>query len=146
MKFFKNRFNLIVSGLVLTALLAVAAFYFQNSANAAATETPVVQTAKVRTGDLVITASGAGVVEPAAQVDLAFRSAGVLNELNVQVGDQVTSAQVLARLEENLQAETDLQALFSAEGIANVELALANTQADLDHAIGTYAYLIGTDA
>ena len=77
MKVFKNRFNLTVSGLVVIVLIAVAAFYFQNSTNAAAAETPVLQTAKVRKGDLVITASGAGVVEPAAQVDLAFRSAGV---------------------------------------------------------------------
>lgn len=146
MKFFKNRFNLIVSGLVLIALIAGAAFYFQSSANAAKAETPVVQTAKVRKGDMVITASGAGVVEPAAQIDLAFRSAGTLTELNVNVGDQVKSAQVLARLEENIQAEADFQALFNAQGIANAELALANAQADLDEAVGTYAYLIGTDA
>lgn len=146
MKFFKNRFNLTVSGLVVIVLIAAAAFYFQNSTNAAAAETPVLQTAKVRKGDLVITASGAGVVEPATQVDLAFRSAGVLNELNVQVGDQVTSAQVLARLEENLQAETDFQALFSAEGIAQAELALANAEDHLVDTTNTYIYSIGDDA
>ncbi len=146
MKFFKSRFNLAVSGIILVALIAGAAFYFQSSANAAVTETPVVQTAKVRTGDLVITASGAGVVEPAAQVDLAFRSAGVLNELNVQVGDQVTSAQVLARLEENLQAETDFQAMFSAEGIALAELALANAEDHLVDTTNTYIYSIGDGA
>lgn len=146
MKFFKNRFNLIVSGLVLIALIAGVAFYFQSSANAAESKAPVLQTAKVRKGDMVITASGAGVIEPAAQVDLAFRSAGVLSELNVQVGDQVASAQVLARLEENVQAEADFQALFNAQGSANANLALANAQSDLDDAIGTYAYLIGTDA
>ncbi|MDD2922037.1 MAG: efflux RND transporter periplasmic adaptor subunit [Anaerolineales bacterium] len=146
MKFFKNRFNLIVSGLVLIALIAGIAFYFQNSANAAKTESPAVQTAKVRKGDLVITASGAGVVEPAAQVDLAFRSAGVLAELNVNVGGQVKSAQVLARFEENIQAEADFQSLFTAQGIANAELARANAQANLDSAIGTYAYVIGADA
>lgn len=146
MKFFKNRFNLIISGLILVALIAAASFYFQNSANAAATETPAIQTAKVRKGDLAITASGAGVVEPAAQVDLAFRSAGVLNELNVQVGDKVTSAQALARLEENLQAETDLQALFSAEGIAQAELALANAEDHLADATNAYIYSIGDSA
>ncbi|MBI3166892.1 MAG: efflux RND transporter periplasmic adaptor subunit [Chloroflexi bacterium] len=146
MKFFNNRFNLIVGGLVLIALLAVAVFYFQNSANTAAAKTSVLQTAKVRTGDLVIIASGAGVVEPAVQVDLAFRSAGVLNDLNVQVGDQVTSAQVLARLEENLQAETDFQALFSAEGIAQAELALANAEDHLVDTTNTYIYSIGDEA
>jgi len=146
MKFFKNRFNLIASGFILITFIVGAAFYFQNSANAVKAETLIVQTAKVRTGDLVITASGAGVVEPAAQVDLAFRSAGVLNELNIQVGDQVTSTQVLARLEENLQAETNFQALFSADGIAQAELALANTQENLVDATNDYSYLIGSDA
>jgi len=146
MKFFKNRLSLVFSGLVLITLITGVAFYFQSSANAAKTGTPIVQTAKVRKGDMVITASGAGVIEPAAQVDLAFRSAGIINELNVQVGDQVTSAQVLARLEENVQAEADFQSLFNAQGIANAELARANAQSDLDDAVGTYAYLIGTDA
>jgi multidrug efflux pump subunit AcrA (membrane-fusion protein) len=146
MKFFKNRFNLTISALVLIALVAGAAFYFQSSANAAKNEKPAVQTAKVRKGDMVVTASGAGVVEPAAQVDLAFRSPGVLTELNVEVGGQVKSAQVLARLEENIQAEADFQSLFNAPGVANAELARANAQADLDDALSTYAYVIGADA
>ena len=146
MKFFKNKFNLIVSVVVFVAIVAGAVYYSQNSASAAESKTLVVQTAKVRKGDMVITASGAGVVEPAAQVDLAFRSAGVLHELNVEMGGQVTTDQVLARLEENIQAEADFQALFNAQGVANAELALANAQADLDDAIGTYAYVIGTDA
>jgi RND family efflux transporter MFP subunit len=62
------------------------------------------------------------------------------------VGDQVTSAQVLARLEENLQAETDFQALFSDEGIAQAELALANAQENLVDTTNAYSYLIGSDA
>ena len=146
MKFFKNKFNLIVSVVVFVAIVAGAVYYSQNSASAAESKTLVVQTAKVRKGDMVITASGAGVVEPAAQVDLAFRSAGVLHELNVEMGGQVTTDQVLARLEENIQAEADFQALFNAQGVANAELALANAQADLDDAVGAYAYVIGTDA
>lgn len=51
MKFFKNRFNLTVSGLIVIVFIAVAAFYFQNFANVVAAETHVVQTAKVRKGD-----------------------------------------------------------------------------------------------
>ena len=146
MKSFRNKYTVIIGALILIAALAVGIFYSQNSARASQGETPAVQTAKVRKGDMVITASGAGVVEPAAQVDLAFRSAGVVYELNVEVGGQVASEQALARLEENIQAEADFQALFNAKGIADAELALAQAQADLDDAVGAYAYVIGTDA
>jgi multidrug efflux pump subunit AcrA (membrane-fusion protein) len=146
MKFFRNKFNLIISVVVLVAIIAGVVFYAQNSASASTGAAPVVQTAKVRKGDMVITASGAGVVEPAAQVELSFRSAGVLHELNVEMGGQVTADQVLARLEENIQAEADFQAMFNAQGVANAELAFANAQSDLDDAIGAYAYLIGADA
>jgi RND family efflux transporter MFP subunit len=146
MKFFKSKFNLVASAIVLLAIIAGGIYYSQNSAGAEKSAAPVVQTAKVRKGDMVVTASGAGVVEAAAQVDLAFRSAGVLHELNVEMGGQVKSAQVVARLEENVQAEADFQALFNSQGIANGELAVAQAQDKLDDAIGSYAYLIGSDA
>ena len=146
MKFFKSRFNLIVTIIVVVAVITGAILYSRNSASAAEDGTPAVQTAKVRKGDMIITASGAGVVEPAAQVDLAFRSAGVLYELNIQLGDQVASDEVLARLEENIQAEADFQALFSKAGVANARFALADAQAELDNATNAYAYVIGDEA
>ncbi len=146
MKYFKSRFNLIVTVIVLVAVITGAVLYSRNSASAAEDGTPTVQTAKVRRGDMVITASGAGVVEPAAQVDLAFRSAGVLYELNIQLGDQVVSDEVLARLEENIQAEADFQALFSKAGVANARFALADAQAELDNATNAYAYVLGDEA
>lgn len=146
LKFFKNRSSLIIAVVVIAALIAGGIFYSQNTASAADGEETTVQTAKVRKGDMVITASGAGVVEPSAQVDLAFRSTGVLHELNVEMGSQVTSHQVLARLEENIQAEADFQALFSPSGVANAKLAVSNAQADLDAATNAYAYVVGSDA
>ncbi len=111
-----------------------------------AVEIPALQTAKVRTGDLVVTASGAGTIVPLAQIDLGFRSSGVLSELNVAIGDSVQTAQVLARLEENIQAEADFQALFTAEGVAQAELALVAAQDALVVAEGSVVYLIGSDA
>ncbi len=146
MKFFKNRFGLIVSGLVLLVLIAGAAFYFQSSANAAVIETPALQTAKVRAGDLVVTASGAGTVVPAVQLDLGFRTSGVLTELNVAVGDSVQAAQVLARLEENIQAEADFQSLFTTQGVAKAELALVSAKDALVIAESNFSYLVGSDA
>jgi RND family efflux transporter MFP subunit len=129
------------------ALAVIAAVvFFANPAPSDADETPALQTAKVRTGDLVVTASGAGTVVPAAQLDLGFRTSGVLTELNVAVGDSVQAAQVLARLEENIQAEADFQALFTTQGVAKAELALVSAQDALVVAESNVSYLVGSDA
>ena len=127
------------------ALIAVVVFFARPTTSEAA-EVPALQTAKVRTGDLVVTASGAGTVVPAAQVDLAFRSSGVVAELNAAIGDSVQNQQVLARLEENIQAEADFQALFTAEGVAQAQLALIAAQDALVTAQNDVIYLIGSDA
>ncbi len=145
MKFFKKRSNLIITGILLAALLGGAWYLTQPSA-ADETAAPALQTAKVRTGDLVITANGAGTIVPAAQVELGFRSAGLVAELYVKNGDPVKAGQVLARLEDNLQAEADFQTLFSAAGLAQAELAVINAQDVLEDAINDLKYTIGSDA
>ena len=128
------------------ALVVIAAvIFFANPVSSEAAETPALQTAKVRTGDLIVIASGAGTVLPSAQVDLAFRSSGVVTELNVAIGDSVQSQQVLARLEENIQAEADFQALFTPLGVAQAEGAVAEAQIALDAAPETLMYLISPD-
>lgn len=128
------------------ALAAIAAIiFFALPTTSEAADAPALQTAKVRVGDLVVTASGAGTIVPSAQIDLGFRTSGVLTELNVAVGDTVQAAQVLARLEENLQAEADFQALFTPLGVAQAEGAVAEAQIALDDAPDTLKYLISPD-
>jgi multidrug efflux pump subunit AcrA (membrane-fusion protein) len=145
MKFFKKRSNLFITGIVLVAVMGGALYFTQPSA-ADETATPEMQTAKVRTGDLVITANGAGSIVPAAQVDIGFRASGVVSELKVENGDAVTPNQILARLEENIQAEADFQALFSAQGLAQAELAVANAESALEDATNGVIYLVGSNA
>jgi len=140
-----SRKTIIITLVVVVAVVAAVAF-FANPAPSEAAETPALQTAKVRTGDLVVTASGAGTVVPSAQLDLGFRTSGVLTELNVAVGDSVQAAQVLARLEENIQAEADFQALFTAEGITEAKLALVYAEEALVTAQNDVIYLIGSDS
>ena len=135
----------IFTTLFVVLVVIAAVIFFANPAPSEAAETPALQTAKVRTGDLIVTASGAGTVLPAAQVDLAFRSSGVVTELNVAIGDSVQSQQVLARLEENIQAEADFQALFTPLGVAQAEGAVAEAQIALDAAPETLMYLISPD-
>jgi HlyD family secretion protein len=145
MKFPGKRSRLVITGIVLATIIS-GALYFTQSSAADESAAPELQTAKVRTGDLVITANGAGTIVPAAQVDIGFRSSGMVGELNVQNGDAVTAAQTLARLEENIQAEADFQALFSAQGLAQAELAVANAEAALEDATNAVIYLVGSDA
>ena len=134
--------------ITLFAVLAVIAtvVFFSRPTSSDAAEAPALQTAKVRVGDLVVTASGAGTVVPSAEIDLGFRSSGVLTEINVALGDSVKTSQVLARLEENIQAEADFQALFTAQGVAQAELALVTAQDALILAENHVMYVIGLDA
>jgi HlyD family secretion protein len=139
----KSRTTRSVVIITLVILLVATGVYFAWPKPEPAAATPALQTSKVRTGDLVITANGAGTVFPSAQMDLAFRSGGILAELNVAVGDAVKQGQVLARLDGNLQAEADFQALFTEAGLAKAELAVINAQEALDDATNDLAYLLG---
>jgi len=90
-----------------------------------ATDTTV-HTAVARQGEIVITASGAGQVVPASEINLGFDDSGTLIKLSVKVGDKVKTGDVLATLQtkdtpESIQAD-----------IANAELAVTKAQNALD--------------
>ncbi|MEK7787598.1 MAG: biotin/lipoyl-binding protein [Chloroflexota bacterium] len=146
-KLFRPRTLVII--LVVAAALASGGYYYYSQVYlpAQTPAAPALQTAKVRTGDIVITASGAGNLVPAAELDLGFRSSGVLAELNVAVGDHVEAGQVLARLDDtaariqveqaalNLEQATENEAeLISEAAIAKAELDVANAEAALEDA------------
>jgi len=78
---------------------------------------PTLETATVTRGDIVITADGSGEFVPAAELELAFRTKGVLDEVLVDVGDQVQEDDVLAWL------ETDELELAVANADVEVQLA-----------------------
>lgn len=131
----------VVTVLVALTVIAAAVYFLQPSVQTEAAE-PALQTAKVRTGDLVITANGAGTVIPAAQVDLGFRSSGIVSKLNVAVGSEVIAGQVLVVLDGNVQAEADLDALFTPNGILQAEGDVAQAQVAVDDAETALEYLI----
>ncbi|MBK8618975.1 MAG: hypothetical protein IPN96_18075 [Anaerolineales bacterium] len=64
------------------------------------------QTAKVRTGDLVVTASGAGTVVPTHSLILACTSGVLTESKHKAVGDRCRLRKCCAGLEENIQAES----------------------------------------
>ncbi|MCB0009880.1 MAG: biotin/lipoyl-binding protein, partial [Anaerolineales bacterium] len=83
-------------------------------------EEPTIQTARVRTGDIIVSASGAGAVVAATEINLGFRTGGVLADVSVQVGDRVLAGDVLARLD-----NTDAN---KAIALADVQVAQAALQ------------------
>jgi len=99
----RKRRTLVISLVVL--LLAAGGGYFAYNRlfapDSVADESPepTLETATVTQGDIVITADGSGEFVPAAEVELAFRTRGVLDEVLVEVGDEVQEDDVLARLE-----------------------------------------------
>ena len=76
-------------------------------------------TAQVVRGTVTVTASAAGTVSMVQTRGLSFATTGVVTELDVKVGDQVTAGQVLARID-----ATDAQ---SAVDAAQQQLDIAQT-------------------
>jgi HlyD family secretion protein len=115
---------------------------------------PTLETATVTQGDIVITADGSGELVPADELELAFRTSGVLGEVFVEVGDQVQEGDLLARLETDelelavaqASVELELARLELAdvrEGpsdaeLANAQAALRDAQVELQLAYDTY--------
>ncbi|MFO7625412.1 MAG: efflux RND transporter periplasmic adaptor subunit [Anaerolineales bacterium] len=132
------------------AVVAAGGYYYyaKQYLPAQAAPEPSMQTAKVRTGDILVVTNGVGNLFPAEQVELSFRSGGVLAEVNVSLGDRVNAGDLLARLDDTaaLQqletAEENLQALLSPASVLEAEMAVYNAQKGLDEAIDRLAALI----
>jgi len=86
-------------------------------------EEEVTQTATVREGDLEVYASGSGTLIVGEEIELGFGANGIIAELNVQVGDEITAGEVLA-------VQADRQELELAVAAAKIDL--INAQEDLD--------------
>ena len=113
---------------VLVVVTGGGGYLYYNKTQAApqtSTESEV-QTATVRKGNLIISASGTGSVVSAAEVKLSFKSSGQLTELNVAVGDEVNTGDILATLE-----STESSATLAAQ-LSSAELAVIKAQKTLD--------------
>ncbi len=115
--------------IIITLVLAVggyAAYTYWMPAEPETAETPQVQTAVARRGDMVIYASGVGSVIPATEIGLGFSSSGTLDELLVNVGDEVQAGDVLARLQTN-HTEASI-----ASSLTSAQLSVLEAQQSLD--------------
>ena len=129
---------------VVVAAIAGGAYYYittqQNSAAAAASAQPALQTATARTGNIVLRASGTGTLSAAVESSLGFKTSGVLNTLNIEVGSQVKAGDVIAQLNNSnqqvalAQAQQALNQLTSASAIATAQKAVVTAQKNLINA------------
>lgn len=110
------------------------AYYRQAQAAKAQAQTgqETLQTARVRRGEIVLSATGVGSVVAAREVALAFGSSGTLLELNVGLGDAVKEGDVLARIDDTA----------ARQAVTSAEQALIRAKADLQTARQNYADLI----
>lgn len=132
--------------LIIVLLLAAGGGYVAYTRYLALAEEPpepTLETATVARGDIAITAEGSGELVPAAELELSFRTAGVLDEILVEVGDRVQEGDVLAWLEtddlERAVSEADVQVQLAQLDLADVrdgptDAELADAQAALQDA------------
>jgi HlyD family secretion protein len=112
---------LIGAGVVL--LLIVAVYFLLRPSEGTALS---FETAEVQRGDLTVTVTATGTVQPVNQVDVGSELSGTIDEVLVDFNDQVKRGQLLARLDtERLQAQV-IEARASLESAkAKVEEAKA---------------------
>jgi HlyD family secretion protein len=85
--------------IVAAAVIAVAAAGYLVLRSGAKSDSPVYQTAEVVRGDLVVTVSATGHLQPTNQVDVGSELSGIIETVLVDDNDRVRKGQVLARLD-----------------------------------------------
>ncbi len=115
-------------------LLGVAVFAFAKTGvlSGEAEDEAELQTATVRSGDLVLLASGTGTLTAADEILLGFGASGTISALHVKVGDQVKAGDILAEQAERKELEAEL----ASDQLALIEAqeALADLQSGADMA------------
>jgi RND family efflux transporter MFP subunit len=127
--------------IVLVLAIGGGAYYFVNAQQVAAAavtaKQATIQTATARTGNIILRASGTGTLVAAAESNLGFQTSGTLTTLNVQVGSQVKTGDLIAQLDSSnqtlalTQAQQALNQLTSASAIATAQQAVVTAQTNL---------------
>ena len=112
-----SKKTLLIAGAILVVVVGSAfAYYTLAYLTTQTADEPDIQTATARQGDLVIYASGSGVLIAGDEIELGFGTNGLVAEINVQPGDHVTAGDVLA-----VQGEREqLEAAVAADKLAEI--------------------------
>lgn len=116
---------------IVIAVMAIVYFVWQpfksaESRNDGATR---VSTAVVERGNLTLTVSSTGVVEPILTIDLKSKASGEIIEIPIEEGDRVTKGQLIAKLDATTTRNAYDQAQADLE-VARASLSLAEKEAD----------------
>ncbi|MCA9928490.1 MAG: efflux RND transporter periplasmic adaptor subunit [Anaerolineales bacterium] len=142
----KNRRFWIIIILLLIAAGGGYWYYTTSTASVAADEEePELQTAVASRGDIVVSATGAGTVIAAQEIELAFATGGTLTELLVRVGDDVQTGDELAKVDDTdaqqtlvnaqiqlTQAKMQTDASATEIGISYDDISVEQAQINLD--------------
>lgn len=137
--------------IVLLVISGGVVYFIRAHQAATANAEPAFQTATVRQGELVISASGTGTLTPAEEIELGFTEGGKVTGLFVKAGDQVEAGELLAEVDsseaqlEYTDAKHTYQELTSDTAIASAQEAVAQAQANLMSAKYDLEYLISPD-
>jgi HlyD family secretion protein len=116
--------------IVIVVILAAAGggyyYYHKTTTSAEAASATPLQTATVRAGSIVISASGTGSVISENQTQLGFEYSAVLAQLNIAVGDQVKKGDALA-----VSAPSDDAATIQSK-LTSAKLSVLQAQQNLD--------------
>lgn len=142
---------LLLAGLSAVASVGGLGYYLVIWRPTHTTSQPVLQTAVARRGDIILSASGTGILQPANDMNLSFKSGGTLTELKVKVGDQVKSGQLLAEIDNSSQelayqeAQQNLTNLTSVSTVGSAQQSVAKAQEGLQGAKLQLEYLISPE-
>src|SRR5947207_1154628 len=123
--------------IIWTIVLLVVGFGIYKLASGGEAKTTY-ETAPVERRDLLQTVEVTGELKPAARVDLAFKSSGIIRTIKVKTGDKVHTGDVLAELDEDdvvfasrsaqaalALAQANLRARFAGETDQSIRVAEA---------------------
>jgi HlyD family secretion protein len=117
----------------------------------AASQASAIQTATVRQGDLVISATGTGTLTATEEVELAFTAGGEVIRIPVKSGDEVEAGQLLAEVDSRAartghsEARQRYRELTSPAAVAAAQKAVAQAEVDLTRTLYQLEYLISPD-
>lgn len=123
LKKFSKKTLLIVGAILIVVVGSGFAYYNIAYLPAQTADEPEIQTATVRQGNLVVYASGSGVLIAGDEIELGFGTNGPVADVLVQPGDQVIAGDVLAVQGEREQLEA---------AVAADKLTVINAQQSLD--------------
>ena len=119
----------IVITFIIVAVAAAGYLFFQQGSVKPTGAAEGMETVTIETGYIEATVDATGVVEPAAEVTLSFRSGGTVDSVLVGEGNQVQEGDILAQLG---TAELELAVTQAELGLTNAEANLSRVQTGTD--------------